>query len=180
MNGEIAELRQLFIDAGWQDGCHKLSDDSSELHGLFSASFAVFAFAYSESSDSIVPNWSSMQGELAELRSKGILDKSKDIYLLFIVEAVEEDTLGELQSILDDTRVCRKICLERRGRSLSETLDDVPFFLTPGVPAIDERQTSPAIETFVELPINVQEALEKRSDRAILDALLAGEFDVDE
>ena len=108
------ELRTTFIDAGWKEQSVELLKNVDPFDGLFSGGFAICAIVSSQSSTQAINYWADIQRALAELRGNGSLAKSKDLYLLFLVEKVDESTLSDLQNILDDTHVCRKICLERR------------------------------------------------------------------
>ena len=172
------ELRMAFQKAGWTEEAVDLPRRVDYFAGLFSGSFAICAVAISESSSQVIGCWADLQGALAELRSDGHLSKSKDLYLLFVVDAVDEGTLGDLQNVLDDTRVCRKICLERSNRTLSETLADVPFFLTPGLTLPDAGESANLFAVSSGLPEPVQHDLERRSAQVILDRLVDGEYDV--
>ena len=172
------EIQLAFEQAGWEEQSVELPHKVDSLAGLFSGSFAICAVASSQSSDQVIEYWADLQGALAELISDGSLAKSKDLYLLFIVDTVEESTLGDLQNILDDTRVCRKICLERRDRSLAETLADVPFFPTPGLPPADDDSTSVILDAVMHLPDAIQSDLERRSAEYILGRLVNGEYEV--
>ena len=172
------EIRQAFEQARWEEQSVELPHKVESFAGLFSGSFAICAVASSQSSDQVIESWAELQGALAELKSDGSLAKSKDLYLLFVVESVEESTLGDLQNILDDTRVCRKICLERRSRNLAETLADVPFFTTPGLPPVDDNSTSEIFDAIMQLPEAIQSDLERRSADYILGKLVNGEYEV--
>ena len=172
------ELRVAFEQAGWEQDAIELPRHVESFDGMFSGSFATCAVVCSQSSDQAIRYWADIQGALAELRSDGSLTKSKDLYLLFLVETVEERTLGELQNILDNTRVCRKICLERRGRTLRETLADVPFFPTPGLPTADNDVIPEFFDILPSLPEIIQKDLERRSAEHILEKLVDGDYEV--
>ena len=173
------ELRATFEDAGWQEQSIELLQNVESFDGLFSGSFAICAIVSSQSSSQAIENWEDIQGALAELRGNGTLAKSKDLYILFIVETVDENALSDLQKILDNPRVCRKICLERRERTIAETLDDVPFFSTPGLPVAAEDAASELIDVLSVLPELIQSDLERRSAEHILNKLVNGKYEVD-
>lgn len=173
------ELRTTFERAGWKEETIELPRNVESFDGLFSGSFADCAIVCAQSSDQAIKDWAEVQGMLAELRVNGTLAKSKDLYLFFLVETVDESTLDDLQDILDDTRVCRKICLERRARTLEETLDDVPFFLTPGLPPSEDDTTVKIVDALSDLPEPILNDLERRSAEYILDRLVEGDYEVD-
>lgn len=167
------------MQAGWKEEAVELPRNVESFDGLFSGSFAICAIVSSQSSEQAIKFWADIQGTLAELRVNGTIAKSKDLYLLFLVETVDESTLSDLQNILDDARVCRKICLERRNRTLAETLDDVPFFLTPGLPPTEDDATSEIVDELSRLPELIQSDLERRGAVYILDKLVNGDYEVD-
>ena len=173
------DVRTTFEKAGWKEHVVELLRNVEPFDGLFFGGFAICAIVSSQSSSQAIMYWADIQGALAELRGSGSLAKSKDLYLLFLVEKVDESTLSKLQNILDDTHVCRKICLERRNRTLAETLDDVPFFLTPGLTPAEVDTTSKIVDVVSSLPELIQSDLERRSAEHILDKLVNGEYEVD-
>ena len=140
MRDSGAELCRAFLDAGWE-----VMDSNRELghpaiHGLFVGGFATCALVLAEGVSAVAMNWRDVQGELVQLRSDRVIDPTMDLYLIFVVGRIENDSTAELQRALDDNRVCRKICVERRGRSMRETLEDIPFFTTSATVAPGERE----------------------------------------
>ena len=172
------EVRTMFETAGWKELPAELLRDVESFDGLYSGGFAICAIACSQSSSQAIKYWADIQSTLAELRGNNSLAKSKDLYILFIVEAVDESTLNDLQNILDDTRVCRKICLERRNRTLAETLDDLPFFSTPGLTLAEDDTTSRIVDVASGLPEPIQHDLERRSAKHILTKIVNGDYEV--
>ena len=172
-------MRTTFEKAGWKEQVVELLQNMEPFDGLFSGGFAICAIVSSQSSSQAIKYWPDVQGALAELRGNGSLAKSKDLYLLFLVETIDESTLGDLQKILDEPRVCRKICLERRNRNLAETLDDVPFFLTPGLSPAKDDATLEIVDAVSDLSRLIQSDLERRSAEHILNKLVNGKYEVD-
>ena len=172
------KLRMCFEEAGWEARPEELLTDIKYFGGLFSGGFAICAVAICPSSDHAIECWSSLQGALTDLKVKGSIDKSKDLYLLFVVDLVNDDSLGKLHKILDDTRVCRKIVLNRRNRTLADTLDDVPFFRTPGVGRTDTIAISDDVDVVSGVSDTVKWDLERRSAEYILKKLMDGEYEV--
>ena len=147
------------------------------IDGLFSGAFATCAVVLSANASDAAATWLDAQGELVKLKTDHVIDGSKDLYLIFVVETVEDASAGKLQRALDDVRVCRKICLERRGRSFTEVLDDVPFFRTPGtiMPVEEER---PDLESdLAGLSAQVRRDLDMRSPEQMLARLINGDYD---
>lgn len=173
---ETKELQEAFLAAGWTEG--NLKSDQVELFdGLFFGTYAICAVALAPSVEQILGCWSSLQGRLAELKVQNEQFRHKDIYLLLVVETVNDELIGELQRILDDTRVCRKICLEKRQRSITETLQDVPFFPTPGTLRASEVPQDEMLENEIALRDDIRTDLEKRGAERILDKLLNGQYE---
>ncbi len=177
MSSSAADLSRAFLDAGWQPvDCEKVPGPPV-IHGVFFGGFATCAVVLSESAADVTSIWRNVQGVLAELRSDKVIDGSKDLYLIFVVETIEDDSTAELQRALDDVRVCRKICLERRGRLLSEVLDDIPFFRTPGAaPPAKARPVDPG-NVIAGLSSKVRGDLDMRSPEQVVRRLINGEYE---
>lgn len=178
MSDQVSELRAAFIHAGWRGIEWAPAVGTPAVDGLFFGGFATCAVVLAQATPDVTNRWTEVQGLLAQLRIEGLIDKSKDLYLVFVVERVDEDSTAELQRALDDTRVCRKICLERRGRSLRETLNDIPFFPTPGTMPPKAELAGEDEELIEGLSPKVRSDLQKRSPEQILTRLLDGEYEV--
>ena len=111
------------------------------------------------------------------MRSDQVIDGSKDLYLIFVVETIEDDSTAEVQRALDDVRVCRKICLERRGRLLSEVLDDIPFFQTPSAAEPAKAGTVDPESVIAGLSSKVRGDLDMRSPEQVVRRLINGEYE---
>jgi len=55
---------------------------------------------------------------MSDLRENKAVGMAKDLFLIFIVLDIDVSELSGLQPIVNDTHVCRKICIERKGRTL--------------------------------------------------------------
>ena len=64
---------------------------------------------------------------LGRLRDKKDVGMKKDLYLVFFIREFDAKEIQDLRDVINDTHVCRKICLELNGHSLKETLNDIPF-----------------------------------------------------
>lgn len=170
-----SKLRDAFESNGWR--WFEL-ETSPEFDGLFSGGFATCAVVLSESASDVVRRWADFQGALAHLKAEKRLDELKDLYLVFIVERVDEASLGSVQRVLDDTRVCRKIILERGRRSLADTLDDIPFFSTPGTKLPADKGDVAQEVTPKGISAEIRQDLERRSAQHILERLLSGGYEV--
>jgi hypothetical protein len=170
-------LRTEFLDAGWRELIRPVVTEG-RLHGLFVGGFAVCGVRVAESSVEVTEAWPELQAFMAELKAEDLKDQERDYYLIFLVSRIDDASLAALQRLLDDTRVCRKICLELRGRTLGDTLrEDLPFFSTPGTMAsVDE--TIIEEPTLTGIPAQVRRDLELKSAERILESLIAGAYEV--
>lgn len=174
------ELAEAFEAAGWEKLLPQYPDADVTFDGLFSGTFAVFAVLIANAPDSIRTGWTDYQGTLAQLLVDEVIDRKKDVYLVIIVEEVKQQMLEWLHRVLDDSHVCRKICLERRGRDLRETLDDIPFFSTPGTqPALDRELPSDG-NAIDSIPAMVRRDLERMSAERILEKLVTKGYEAPE
>jgi hypothetical protein len=171
-------VRTEFLNAGWQELIRSAVTDGSPLHGLFVGGFAVCGVRIAESSAEVIEIWPQLQALMGELKTEERKNQERDYYLIFVVDRVDDTSLAALQRMLDDTRICRKICLELRGRTLGDTLrDDVPFFSTPGTTSDVEVSLSEDAP-LAGLSDRVQRDLELKSAERILDSLIQGEYEV--
>ena len=177
MSTSAAELSRAFLEAGWQPVDREKAPGPPLIHGIFFGEFATCAVVLSESATDATSSWRNVQGVLAELRSDQVIDGSRDLYLIFVVETIEDDSTAEVQRALDDVRVCRKICLERRGRLLSEVLDDIPFFRTPSAAAPAKAGTVDPESVIAGLSSKVRGDLDMRSPEQVVRRLIDGEYE---
>lgn len=176
MSDSKAELRRAFLDAGWDALDSNNEPEDPAFHGLFVGGFATCAVVLAEGVSAVARNWRDMQGVLVQLRSERMVDPAKDLYLIFVVEQIENEMIDELQPVLDDNRVCRKICVERRGRSVREALEDISFFPTPATVASEEPKFPENDSVVEELPPKVRVDLERRAPEQIVERLLDGRY----
>lgn len=170
------ELRQAFLGAGWEVLDSNQEPDHPAINGFFVGGFATCALVLARDVSTVAENWRDVQGVLVQLLSERVIDSAKDLYLIFVVEQIENESTAELQRALDDNRVCRKICVERRGRSARETLEDISFFSTPATVGPGEPKV-PAVHAVIEgLPQKVLVDLERRAPEQIVERLLKGEY----
>jgi hypothetical protein len=170
-------LRAEFESAGWREESPRPEGSEPRFDGIFSGGFATCAVVLASSSVEVAKTWPDYQGILAQLKVDGSIARDKDLYLFFVVDSVDQPSLGGLQRALDDTRVCRKVCPERRGRSLRDTLNDIPFFSTPGTETKGGESSLEQAKLMEGLPEDVQRDLERKSAKRILASLIAGEYE---
>lgn len=168
------QLVEEFSRNGWASIA---LDAVPRFDGIFHGGFATCAVVLANESSRVVGDWADFQGALAQLRTAGRLDRQKDVYLVFVVDKIETSALGGIQQALDDTRVCRKIVLERKGRSIGDTLNDIPFFSTPGTERPAGEADDGDLSSLREIPAEARRDLERRSAEKVLERLIAGEYE---
>ena len=178
MKNDIAIVADVFKEAGWEG--IPLSDTMKQagLGGIFVSSYAAVGVAISNSTNDVLANWAECQSQMSDLRENKAVGKNKDLYLLLIVSAIDESMLADLQTVVNDTYVCRKICIERKERALEEVLMDTPFLKVVGHDVEKEDQISSVAADLAShgMPHQLLEDLARRSSKKILEKLLAGKY----
>jgi hypothetical protein len=174
-----SDVRRAFVGAGWQELQQPVATEG-RLHGLFAGGFAVCGVRVLDSSAEVSVVWPDLQSVMAELKTVELRDSARDYYLIFVVSEIDDASLAALQAVLDDPRVCRKICLDLRGRSIGEALlEDIPFLSTPGI--TQDAGTPEFADILLEgIPEAVQRDLEFKSAERIFEALVSGVYESSE
>lgn len=166
-------LREIFSEMKWKPvELHPKSIDAG-LDSLFVSEYAIVGIVFVQSLSKMLSSWAEIQTEmldLPEIRS----NRQKDYYLLFIVDRIDDNLSGGLQSITGDTYECRKICIERRGRSLKETLQDIPFLNTISAFPSKNHPLSDIPNNMPGDLYGIAQTLAKKSAGVILDEMLKG------
>ena len=170
------ELRTAFLGGGWKEVGVDPTSTGVEFDVLMSVEYATCAAVVTASGAEAVALWAETQAALAQLRIDGVLNPKLDLYLVFLVERLADSEIQGLQLVLDDTRVCRKICVELGDRSITEALDDIPFFATAKTRTGEDGFVRALPAAFEVIPDEVQHDLVLRSADTILNKLLAGEY----
>ncbi|MFH1975059.1 MAG: hypothetical protein ABIJ52_05800 [Pseudomonadota bacterium] len=182
MKDDIEQIAHMFTMAEWK--YVPLSHDmkKSGLNGIFVCGYAAVGVVIVGGTSDVVSCWTDCQIQMSDLRKNKDIGIKKDLYLIFIVPDIEVSELKDLQTIINDTHVCRKICIERKGRSLEEALMDTPFLKVVGQP---KKTDTKAPEATVDLsaygmPHHLLDDLSSRSPGTILDRFLAGKYKEEE
>ncbi len=178
MKNDIAIVADVFKEAGW--GGISLSDTMKQagLGGIFVSSYAAVGVVIAESTNYVLANWIECQLQMSDLRANKDVGEKKDLYLLLIVSDIDESMLPDLQTVVNDTHVCRKICVERKERALEEVLMDTPFLKVVGHEEEKEGQMPGVAADLAShgMPHQLLEDLARRSSKKILERLLAGKY----
>lgn len=97
---------------------------------IFESVYAVAGIAVLPNIKQAVSSWTEFQGLMLNYRNQPEGNTKKDLYLIFIVPFIDSSQLATIETMINDTHVCRKICIEQKGRSLNEALNDCGFITT--------------------------------------------------
>lgn len=168
---ELNTIQQTFERAGWT----AISLHGSEaLQMVFKSSYATAGILIADDVEHVLKIWASAQENLRELRSSDPALRDNDAYLVIIVHRV--DTRADsLREVLNNTYVCRKVCVEVDGRTIQEALEDLPFFAVATTK--DKFTIESEIGTSTEdLPERLLEDLSKASAEVVLEILLQEKY----
>ena len=176
MKPKIDEVTKIFISDGWQEIA--LSEDMREagLDAIYMNNYAATGVVISSTISDVKAIWIQCQAEMANLRDKKDVGTEKDLYLVFFIREFDAKEIQDLRDVINDTHVCRKICLELNGRSLKETLNDIPFLKL--ISQTESKSPEVTVEKVPEqeLPPEVENDLSQSAAETILDNLLAGKY----
>lgn len=178
MKNDIAIVTDVFKEAGWEGIPLSSKMKQAGLGGIFVSSYAAVGVVIAESTNDVLVNWIECQSQMSDLRENKDVGEEKDLYLLLIVSDIDESMLPDLQTVVNDTRVCRKICVEQKGRALEEVLMDTPFLKVVGHDEEKEDQIPGVAADLAShgMPHQLLEDLARRSPKKILENLLAGKY----
>jgi len=168
---------EIFLSNGWIE--IPLSEEMRQagLDGIYVCGYAAAGVVCADDVSDITARWANCQVQMSDLRDNRNVGTQKDLYLVFIIQKLDLTALSTLQGILNDTYVCRKMCIEQNGRPLEEALMDTPFFEDIGKGKQENIQMAidPELEQD-ELPQALLNDLDTLPANTILDRLLAGEY----
>jgi hypothetical protein len=178
MRSHSDQIRHFFETSGWTEippiedltECGKMA--------IYTCEYATVGIVMAPKEGKIIECWADCQVRMSDLRKNPKVGTKKDLYLIFIVEHIDENARLPLQMVTNDTHVCRKICIERSGRMLDEALMDIPFL------KIEEQKGERYSEIKSILPEfggrkfskQLLKDLATRSANTILDRLLTGKY----
>lgn len=174
MKPDTEQASEIFRAANWKE-C-PLSDEMKQagLIGIYVCDYAAVGLVISSTVTDVLSHWADCQVHMADIRQNPAVGSNKDLYLTFIFPEIDTAALEALQSVINDTHVCRKICIEQRERSLKEALMDTPFFK-----GLDQENQLPKAPIDFEghgLSPQLLVDLASRSAGVVLQKLLRGEY----
>jgi|GEM_PF-6469025 len=174
MKQDAQQVSEIFRSAGWKEISLSEEMEKAGLDGVYVCDYAAVGLVISSTMNDVLQCWADCQVQISDLRKHEAVGLDKDLYLTFIFPEIDTTALDALQSIINDTHVCRKICIERRERTLKEALTDTPFFKVVD----QEKQLPEAPIDFEDHGLSQQllEDLARRSSSVVLQKLLSGEY----
>ncbi len=178
MNEKIHDVTKLFLAAGWEEISLSADMERAGLDAVYTDDCATTGVVISSTITDVRRIWIPCQAEMAELKSNEKVGTSKDLYLVFIIKEIDPQKIGDLRDLTNDTYVCRKICLGQNGRSLEETLRDLPFLgsVLQAQPEPTEEAVEKEIGFAQKLPKKLESDLARRSASRVLDNWLRGRY----
>ena len=176
MNPEIDEVTKIFIPAGWQIMTLPENMREAGLDAIYMNNYAATGVVISSTISDVKAMWIQCQAEMANLRDKKDVGTEKDLYLVFFIREFDIKEIQDLRDVINDTYVCRKICIGLNDRSLRETLNDIPFLRL--ISQTESKSPEVTVEKISELklPPEVENDLSQSAAETILDKLLAGKY----
>jgi hypothetical protein len=159
----IAELDRTL--ASWT----RAANTPPDCDAIYVRQDAVVGFIIADDSAVAHDRWAAAQSALDELRQRPE-HRMKDFYLVFIVHALTEPHQQDLERLLDNPYVCRKLLVEIGDRSVKEALAELGMVLAIDTPSATLR---PLIGRDVEgVPHELIDRLARQSPAAVADWLL--------
>jgi len=172
MQNSKSEVTALFQQSPY-DACPQVSTNPEFL--LFESGFAGLGVFLAQDAKDALKNWPDLQSAVAKARTLRPRGRLKDWYLVFIIPEIKTADGSAIQDIINDTHVCRKIVLERKGRPLAEVISEIPFFGLGKDAVIDTSEEAVELST-PGLPANLLVDLAKRSPAEIIKRSLQGKY----
>ena len=178
MKDDAEQIAPVFKEAEWDEVSLSHDMEKAGLNGIFVCGYAAVGVVIAGSASDVVSCWTNCQLQMSDLRENKAVGMKKDLYLIFIVPDIDVSGLSGLQTIANDTHVCRKICIERKGRTLEEALMDTPFLKVVGQAKETDTKAPDAAVVLSEhgMPHHLLNDLSSRAPGTILDRFLAGEY----
>jgi len=181
MKSAVEQVTGIFQSNGWIEVSLSEEMRQAGLDGIYVCKYAAAGVVFADDVSDIATRWANCQVQMSDLRDNQNVGTQKDLYLVFIIQELDMTAISILQGILNNTYVCRKICIEQNnGRSLEDALRDTPFFEAIGKGEQENVQMADIDSELEqnELPEKLQKYLAnaKQSASKVLDSLLDGEY----
>ena len=168
------ELTAAFRAAGWEPLPVPSEATPAPINGLYQCAYGVVGSVLAPTIQDVLGSWAQCQALLAEVLRKDAANR--DCYLLFITPQIPATAMEQLNMILNDTHVCRKICVEQAGRSLAEVLGELGFLQARERDGSDSMVAVTAEVDDLGLTAEQLTDLATRSPEVIADRLLTGQY----
>jgi hypothetical protein len=160
---QIAELDRALMS--WT----RVADTATDCDAVYVRKDAVVGFIIAADSAAAHDRWAAAQAALDELRQSAE-HRMKDFYLVFVVHALTKYRLQDLERLLDNPYVCRKLLVEIGDRSVKEALAELGLVLAIDTPSATLR---PVIGSDVDgVSAELIDKLARQSPPAVADWLL--------
>lgn len=172
MDKTIRNLEIVLKSTGWTKVQLTSEAEKIGLTTMFEAVYAIAGICLAPTVKEVVECWADCQSYMQDFKNTDSEKSRKDLYLILIVPTISPDELSKIEQIINDTHICRKICIELRGRSLLEALSDC------GLITIGVKDTGIDIPDIIlkvagkQLPREALHDLATRSPKTIFDKLL--------
>jgi hypothetical protein len=145
--------------------------NQDRLQAAFTNSYALVGVLIANDVQQVLRMWEGGQEEVRALKSSTPALRDKDAYLVIMVPNIDAQT-DRLNEVLDNTYVCRKVCVEIDGKTIEQALNELPFF------AVNSENDGRPIEGGIEpLEHGLSEALLQDLRKASADTLLQNLLD---
>lgn len=160
---------------GWAEETVK---DPRPLNQIFVVSYALVGVLIAEGLEAILEDWRMCQDYIYELRDSGRVGKNQDSYLVLVLPRLGSN-FDKLREALEDTHVCRKICIEIGDRTIEEAMMELPFFTAqqPASETMNEAPLASSSEVQGTLSTILLDDLAASSAEIVLGRLLRGDYD---
>jgi len=176
MNLNKQSIAAVLSAAGWRELPVGSGSTGQLLLAAFTCSFATVAFVPLDNAVDVAARWAECQVQFGHLVEQGKAAHRKDLYLVFLVPHIAKEAESGLSVVLGDTHVCRKICVEIRGREFAEVLKELPFVARRSSDCPPSAGNVIPLLAAVDLASDLKDDLGKRSAPAILKKLLDGKY----
>lgn len=124
--------------------------------------------------EQILETWESAQEMLRELRNSDANLRDNDAYLVMVLPRVDT-RVDSLREVLNNTDVCRKVCVEIDGRTVEKALEELPFFAVAKATAKFTLEAEIGTSTK-DMPEQLLDDLSKASAEVILERWLQEKY----
>jgi hypothetical protein len=168
---QLERIQRAFEGARWTTIA---LDDSKRLQAAFAISYALAGILIADGVEQVLVAWEGAQEALRELKNSSPIFSDNDAYLVIVVPRIDVPT-DRLNEVLDNTYVCRKVCVEIDGKTTEEALSELPFFAVSSSNGnlTNKADIEPSKSALSELLL---QDLRKASPETLLQSLLDGKY----